>query len=182
MTEKSHITNNSIEDQYNKVYLNVAISFAALSETMTKDGAVVVKDGNIVSHAFSFYEEEFVNPVHDEVFVMTDMISAKKPSAHNQSSALIVKKDNYTPKTVENVYVKKNKLISASLACITKLSKKGVSSEDCELYCLVAPDMETSIMIKQMGFKKVYFKEFFKDNKDGIMYLYKNNLCVRKDQ
>lgn len=154
--------------KYDITYMKVAETFSDMSFAKRKKvGAVIVKDGNIISHGWNGTPTGFDNNCEIEVscgctFGLSDTMR-KCPDCNGTEKKLIT-----------NPIV-----LHAELNALMKLSKSHESSNGSTLYVTLSPCIECSKLIIQSGIKEVVYKEEYRDI-SGIELLNKAKIKVRK--
>jgi len=71
----------------------------------------------------------------------------------------------------------KPEVLHAESNAITKLAKSTQSSDGATMYITISPCVDCSKLIIQSGIKKVFYKEFYRDD-EGIKLLKKANIDI----
>lgn len=140
----------------NIVYMKIALEVATMSYAERKQvGAILVKDGNILSMGFNGTPKGF-----DNVCEEPEMIPYKL-DALRSSGKMVTKKE----------------VLHAESNAISKCAKSTDSSEDSDLYVTMSPCFECSKLIIQAGIKHVFYLEKYRDG-SGLELLKKANIPI----
>ena len=150
---------NDKQLKYDKAYLRLAKSWANLSHCVRKKvGAIIVKDGMIISDGYNGTPKGFDNSC--ETSIMPESIAPCNLRDHPP-----------------NALVTKPEVLHAESNAITKLAKSTQSSRDSVLYTTASPCMDCAKLIIQSDISRVVYGELYK-NSDGINLLKKANIQV----
>jgi dCMP deaminase len=147
------------EEKYQNIYIRTAILFSEMSWAKRKKvGAIIVKDGIIISQGWN-----------------------GTPSGFDNSCEEIVWEPNEGPWGDQGKYVFKTKaeVIHAEMNALLKCARSNVSSKGGTLYVTLSPCIECSKAILQSGIAEVYYLEEYRDT-SGINFLKKAGLTVNK--
>lgn len=162
-----------MKEKFKNFFMTVASSTASLSHaTRLKVGAVVVKDGNIISFGYNGTPAGFDNNCEEVEFVRADECP---------KSPYEMKKLGYTGK--ESGWYKtwtKPEVVHAEANAITKLAKEGGNGNGADLFTTHAPCSECAKLIIQSGIRNVYWRESYRDEK-GLNMLNKAGIGVYKE-
>lgn len=132
-------------------------------------------------------KEKFVNAYMEAAEVFANLSHAVRLKV----GAIVVKDDriisigyNGTPAGWDNVCEDENyrtipEVIHAEANAISKLAKSQESGEDSTMFITHAPCVECSKLIFTSGIKKVYFKNYYRDQA-GLEFLKKCNVEVNQ--
>ena len=132
-------------------------------------------------------KEKFVNAYMEAAEVFASLSHAVRLKV----GAIVVKDDriisigyNGTPAGWDNVCEDENyrtipEVIHAEANAISKLAKSQESGEDSTMFITHAPCVECSKLIFTSGIKKVYFKNYYRDQA-GLEFLKKCNVEVNQ--
>jgi dCMP deaminase len=142
-------------NKWTAAYMDVAERFAALSYCeRLKVGAIVVKDGRIISIGYNGTPSGFDNccemEVVDTSYRVPQMVKKTKPE-----------------------------VIHAEANAIAKLAKSTDSGDGADMYCTHAPCIECAKQIYTAGIKNLTFREEYR-SKDGITFLEQCGVNVNK--
>jgi dCMP deaminase len=134
-----------------KVYMNIATEISGLSHCKRSQvGAIIVKDGNIISMGYNGTPKGFDNCCEDTVFALNGEIS------------LVTKKE----------------VLHAEMNAVLKAARTGNPVEGSTLYITLAPCIDCSKYLLQSGIKRVVYLEDYRDN-SGVELL-KHYIKVEK--
>lgn len=152
------------------LYKDIALRVAEMSyATRRKVGAVLIKDGNILSFGWNgtpsgvdnncerkdYYH--FSQEYHD------DEIQAVYPHANEHGYYQLVTLDT---------------VLHAELNCILKCAKEGRSTKDATLILTLSPCLHCAKLVLQSGVKEVFYVKEYRDT-TGINFLNQNNvICL----
>jgi dCMP deaminase len=124
------------------VYVNIAKEVGSLSHCeRSKVGAILVKDGNIISMGYNGTPKGFDNCCEDTVFI-------------DGESKLVTKKE----------------VLHAEMNAVLKAARTGNSVEGSTLYITLAPCIDCSKYLLQSGIRRVVYLEEYRDN-SGVTLL-----------
>lgn len=143
-----------------KAHLKVAEVYASLSKAnRLKVGAIVVKDNRVISIGYNGTPSGWDNNCETEVPEQVDLEGR-----------------SYTPACS----VTKPEVIHAEANAIAKLARSSESGLEATMFITHAPCMECAKLIFSAGIKKVYFRNFYR-NDDGIDFLQKCGVEVFRE-
>lgn len=132
------------------IYMNIAQEIAKLSYAERKKvGAVLVKDGSIISHGYNGTPHGFDNNCE------------------------------YEDPEHKNILITRDEVLHAESNAISKVAKSTNSSEGSTLYVTLSPCFECSKLIIQSGIKKVVYKEMYRHTDGINLLLKAGILCVK---
>jgi dCMP deaminase len=158
------------EERYNKMYMDIAARFAAMSFAIRLNvGAVIVKNDNIISFGWNGMPTGWDNNCEDVHYTYDERetLADKAAWAYNENN-----KQYSRLKT-------KPEVLHAESNAIAKLAKSSENSDGATLYCTHAPCMECSKLIFQSGIKKVYYRNQYRSG-DGIRFLEKSGVDIKQ--
>lgn len=118
-----------------KIYMKMALEISEMSYAERKKvGAVIVKDGRVISLGFN-----------------------GTPRGFDNVCELVVADENNQPKVIS-----KPEVIHAECNAICKVARSNDSAEGSELYVTMAPCVECAKLIIQTGISKVYYYEDYR--------------------
>ena len=137
------------QDDLDKTYIAMAQIWAELSTAVRKKvGCLIVKNGTIISDGYNGTPSGFDN-------------NCEFPPTRGVGDTLYTKPE----------------VLHAESNAITKLAKSTQSSDGATMYITISPCVDCSKLIIQSGIKKVFYKEFYR-NDEGIKLLKKANIDI----
>jgi dCMP deaminase len=132
------------------IYMNIAQEIAKLSYAERKKvGAVLVKDGSIISHGYNGTPHGFDNNCE------------------------------YEDPGNEGVLITRQEVLHAESNAISKVAKSTNSSDGSTLYVTLSPCFECSKLIIQAGIKKVVYKETYRRTEGINLLQKAGILCIK---
>jgi dCMP deaminase len=162
-----------MKDKFKTFFMSVADSTAKLSHaTRLKVGAVIVKDGNIISFGYNGTPAGFDNECEEHDYILADECdwSPEEMVARGYS---VFNSGWYKSQT-------KAEVVHAEANAITKLAKENGNGNGADLFITHAPCAECAKLIIQSGIKSVYWREAYRDV-SGLNMLKKAGLNVVKE-
>lgn len=137
-----------MKPKFKSAFMDVARRFAELSTARKLHvGAIVVKDGRIVSIGYNGMPSGWENECEDKRY----------------------EEGEYEPHVW---YESKKEVLHAEANAITKLARSNESSEGAVMFCTHTPCIECAKLIHQSGIKHVYFGEDYVASKGaGVEFL-----------
>ena len=136
----------------NNFFMKVAIILAQESKCVSKKvGAIITKDGRIISSGYNGTPAGHIN-CKDHF-----KNGYERESHHEWSNA-------------NEIHAEMNAILFAS--------KVGLSLNGCEMYTLVSPCIQCAKVIVGAGISKVYFRERYDRETDGLIFLENNGVFV----
>lgn len=133
-----------MKERLKHAFMDVAQTFAQLSYAKRlKVGAIVVKDGRIISIGYNGTPEGWDNNCEEEI---------------------------YQDDGIHSTLRTKPEVIHAEANAIAKLARSNESGFASSLFITHAPCMECSKLIYTSGIKKVYYRDQYR-SKEGIEFL-----------
>jgi dCMP deaminase len=114
-------------------------------------GAVIVKDGTVISYGYNGMPAGWDNNCEDEVYQQDGTAGLKT----------------------------KLEVLHAESNSIAKLAKSTNSGLDADIFITHAPCLDCAKLIYQAGIRRVYFGQAYRDNA-GIEFLEKSGITVNK--
>ena len=143
------------QKQLDQVYINIAKEISTLSKCeRAKVGAILVKDGNIISFGWNGMPSGWDNNCEYEVY-------------HVQESDL--------PPTLTT----KPEVIHSESNCLMKVTRSNQSSEGSTMFLTHAPCIHCAKQIYTAGIKVVYYDADWR-SKEGIDFLNKCGVIVNQ--
>lgn len=163
-----------------KIYMKMALEIAEMSYAERKKvGAIIVKDGRVISLGYNGTPKGFDNSCESKVYKEKYKPSVSiidEPQVINEGSEtvaqnLVLDKDFYL--------VSKPEVIHAECNAICKVARSNDSCENAELYVTMEPCVECAKLIVQSGISKVYYYENYRLS-DGNELLKKAGVVVEQ--
>ena len=118
--------------QLHKIFTNTALNFASLSHCVQhKCGAILVKDGRIISHGVNGTPQGMINC--DELFDEKHFNTDKHDSFSQQWE------------------------ITAEMNCFMNCARNGIDCSNAELYCTYIPKKEDLKYFSYVGLKRIFY-------------------------
>jgi len=149
------------ELKYHNLYLDLAQRIALMSYAVrAKVGAIMVKGGSILDYGWN-----------------------GTPSGFDNECEYVAETIHLGDNKYTEILKTKDEVLHAESNCISKVAKRGVSSDESTLYLTMAPCFRCSKMIIQSGIKEVYYRgDYCNDDgslkKEGIELLNKAQIPV----
>lgn len=138
-----------------QTFVNIAKEVAKLSYcTRTKVGAVIVKDGNVISFGYNGMPSGMDNCCEEKSY-MPPGTMAWVDHAHE----IWTEEDEVGMYKLET----KREVLHAESNAILKAAKTGVSTDGSTLYLTMSPCIDCSKLIIQAGIKRVVYLEEYRD-------------------
>ena len=150
---------NKKSNRLDKVYMNIAKEVATLSYCVRSQvGAILVKDGNIISMGYNGTPKGFDNCCED-TYELDDK-SLVWVSKEEQVQMNIFEKDGkqYGLKT-------KPEVLHAEMNAVLKAAKTGNAVQDSTLYITLMPCLDCAKYLLQSGIKRVVYLNEYRDTK-----------------
>lgn len=148
---------------FDKKYMQMAKIWASNSYAKrTKVGALIVKDGMIISDGFNGTPKGFENDCEEIV-----------PCDHSCINLF----DHDCATCKEHKLKTKPYVLHAEANAILKVSKSTNSTEGATLYCTMAPCLECAKLIIQAGISKIVYSEPYRDT-SGLELLKRANIKI----
>lgn len=152
------------QQKLDTVYMNVAREIAMLSHcTRSKVGAVLVKDGNVISFGYNGMPSGMDNCCEDKKYAMDEAdvwMHAKE----------LLSEWPHKDSTGHYRLVTKGSVIHAEVNAVLKAAKTGTSVDGATLYLTLSPCLDCSKLVLQAGIKRVVYLETYR-NLDGPNFL-----------
>jgi len=155
---------DSKQSKLDQVFLNIAKEIANLSYcTRSKVGAVIVKDGNIISFGYNGMPKSMDNCCEDKMYMAFDAGDWIDIDTIDEVWPLKDDLGNYRLTT-------KSEVIHAESNAILKAAKNGTSVDGATLYLTLSPCIDCSKLILQSGIKRVVYLNDYR-NLDGVNFI-----------
>ena len=149
-------------------YLRIAKIWSENSYSRrNKVGAIIVKDGMIISDGYNGTPSGFDNNCENEVKCDVD----PSDSLDGGASICMTYNDDCN-KCPHHYLVTKPEVLHAEANAITKVAKTTNSSDGSTLYVTLSPCIECAKLIIQAGIKRVVYNDVYR-NTDGLELLKK---------
>ena len=171
-----------MNNRWDRFFMDIAVRTAKESKCRKKKvGAVIVKDKRILSNGYNGTpsgwndKEEFEC---EETLYLCPLCKSKINKLDDISFfCQNCKEIIYKP--VIELITKHEIVIHAEMNAIAFAAKYGISIDGCSLYVTMAPCPDCAKLIVQSGIKEIIYLEDYK-KKEGIIFLEKNNVKIRK--
>lgn len=141
-----------MKEKLKQAYMSTAKIFAELSHARRLHvGAIVVKDGNIISFSWNGTPAGWDNTCEEEVLHENGSITLKT----------------------------KPEVIHAEMNAIAKLAKSHNSGNGADIFVTHSPCLECAKLIYQSGIQHVFYGEDYRDD-SGIVFLLQSGIKVEK--
>lgn len=157
--------------------MNIAKGASKLSHcTRSKVGAVIVKDGNIISWGYNGTPEGFDNCCEDKEFMDPDAPAWRGEDILNEYPLI-----DDSPHTLGQRYRLKTKahVLHAEMNAILKLAASHENSQGASLFCTYSPCEQCAILIIKARIKEVYYSTVYRSTV-GIDLLTQAGIKVHK--
>jgi dCMP deaminase len=155
---------DSKQSKLDQVFLNIAKEIATLSHcTRSKVGAVIVKDGNIISFGYNGMPKSMDNCCEDKMYMARDASGWIDIDTIEETWPF---KDHLGQYRL----ITKSEVIHAESNAILKAAKNGTPVNDATLYLTMSPCIDCSKLILQSGIKRVVYLNDYHDQK-GVSFL-----------
>ena len=162
---------------FDKQYLSIANLWAQNSYSRrNKVGAIIVKDGMIISDGYNGTPAGFDNCCETEIKCDIDW---DEITSLDGGASICKTYDNDCNKCPHHRLVTKPEVLHAEANAIKKVAKSTNSSEGSTLYVTLSPCLECAKLIIQSGIKRVVYKEVYR-NTDGIELLKRAGIIVEQ--
>jgi len=146
------------------VFINIAKEVSTLSHCVrSKVGAVLVKDGNIISFGYNGTPKGMDNCCEKKMYMAYD---ASDWIDVDTIEGTWPHKDYLGQYRLET----KTEVIHAECNAILKAAKNGTSVDDSTLYLTLSPCIDCSKLILQSGIKRVVYLDQYR-NLEGVDFL-----------
>lgn len=164
-------------NRFDKKYLQMAGIWATNSYAKrSKVGALLVKDGQIISDGYNGTPKGFDNACENEVKCDVDWDDI---TSLDGGESICTTYDKDCNKCPHHYLVTKPEVLHAEANAITKVAKSNYSSDGSTLYVTLSPCFECSKLIIQSGIKRVVYKDIYR-NTDGLELLKKAGVEVEQ--
>ena len=155
----------SKEKRYNSLYMDIAGRVAKMSYACRLQvGAIIVKDGRIISMGFNGMPAGWDNNCEHKVYA-TDTATDPDLWDYREEDGTV-----YNLKTNPQV-------LHAESNAVSKLARSSESGEGSDLFVTHAPCMDCAKLIYQSGVKRVYYRAAYRDG-GGLEFLKKSGIAV----
>ena len=155
---------DSKQSKLDKVFLNIAKEIANLSYcTRSKVGAVIVKDGNIISFGYNGMPKSMDNCCEDKMYMAYDAGGWIDVDTIEETWPF---KDHLGQYRL----ITKSEVIHAESNAIIKAAKTGSAVDGSTLYLTLSPCLDCSKLILQSGIKRVVYLNEYRST-EGIDFL-----------
>jgi dCMP deaminase len=153
------------QEKLDRVFMNIANEVATLSHCeRTKVGAVIVKNGNIVSFGYNGMPKGMENCCERKMYMSTDAGGWLDTETIEQQWPH--KDENGWRYTLET----KKEVLHAESNAILKAARFGQSLKGSTLYLTMSPCVDCAKLIIQSGIKRVLYNQEYRDI-SGIEFL-----------
>ena len=167
-------------EKFDNKYLMMAKIWATNSHAVrNKVGALIVKDGMIISDGYNGTPSGFDNTC--EIEVKCDLIQEPDDFQGLNIEAECNSHHGDCSKCPHHYLVTKPEVLHAEANAITKVAKSTNSSEGSTLYVTLSPCLECAKLIIQSGIKRVVYNEQYRDI-SGLELLKKAGIEVEQIQ
>lgn len=157
--QQLHVQANEKLKKLDRVYMNIAKEVATLSHCVrSKVGAILVKDGNIISMGYNGTPKGFDNCCEDKVEVDKDSSAWIPPQNFPELGLEQISGKTYSLKT-------KPEVLHAEMNAVLKAAKTGNAVEGSTLYITLMPCLDCSKYLLQSGIKKVVYLDDYRDSR-----------------
>ena len=164
-------------EKYDKKYLKMAEIWATNSHAVrSKVGALIVKDGMIISDGYNGTPHGFDNCCEIEIKCDVDWDDI---TSLDGGASICKTYNKDCSKCPHHKLVTKPEVLHAEANAITKVAKSTNSSEGSTLYITLSPCLECAKLIIQAGISRVVYKDEYRI-KDGIELLKKAGIEVEQ--
>lgn len=165
-------------NKFDSKYLRMAKIWATNSYAKrNKVGALLVKDGMIISDGYNGTPSGFDNTCENEV--KCDIEDIEFDSSLDGGASICKTYDNDCNKCPHHYLVTKPEVLHAEANAITKVAKSTNSSDGSTMYVTLSPCLECAKLIIQAGIKRVVYFEEYRD-RSGIELLEKAGIEVEQ--
>lgn len=159
------------EHKYKQLYMDIAHRVAQMSYARRLlVGAIIVKDGRILSMGFNGMPAGWDNNCEDKIYSDEDTETGYDYPHKEYSGEFDDQVRYYRLKT-------KPIVLHAESNALAKISKSTESSEESDLFLTHSPCIQCAKLIYQAGIKRVFFNKNYRSN-DGVEFLTKSGVVV----
>ena len=145
------------EEKLDRVFMNIAKEVATLSHCeRTKVGAVIVKNGNIVSFGYNGMPKGMENCCERKMYMSSDAGGWLDPETIEEMWP-------YRDDTGRYSFETKKEVLHAESNAILKAAKFGQSLKGSTLYLTMSPCVDCAKLIIQSGIKRVLYSQEYRD-------------------
>lgn len=152
------------QETLDRVYINIAKEVATLSHCLrSKVGAVIVKEGNVISFGYNGTPAGADNSCEDKRYIPQEAGSWLDIES-------VVAEWPYRDSHGNYKLITKMETIHAEVNAILKAARTGASVDGGTLYLTLSPCLDCSKLILQAGIKRVVYLENYR-NQNGPNFL-----------
>ena len=150
------------QQKLDKTFINIAKEIGSLSHcTRSKVGAVLVKDGNVISFGYNGTPAGMDNCCENKLYVKNNIAAAFQPLERIEADyPLVDENDNFRDRYK---LVTKDEVIHAEMNAILKAAKSGNAVDGSTLYLSLSPCQNCCKLIIQSGISRVVYLEDYRD-------------------
>lgn len=158
--------------------MDVAERTSQLSHAIRlKVGAIIVKDGRIISIGYNGMPAGWDNNCEDKVWdkgaggwIDPEEFETLYPyeAWHEEAG-----------RNVRHGLKTKPEVLHAETNAISKLARTNEAGDNSTMFCTHAPCIDCAKLIYQSGIKNLYYRDTYRDNK-GLEFLEKSNISVNR--
>lgn len=159
------------ENKYKRLYMDIAERVAQMSYAKRLlVGAIIVKDGRILSMGFNGMPSGWDNDCEDKIYKDHDTETGYDYPLKEYHGEFNDQVRYYRLKT-------KPQVLHGEMNAMMKLAKSNESSEGADLFLTHSPCIQCAKAIYQSGIKRLYFGKHYRSN-DGVEFLQKSGIEV----
>ena len=163
------------EQKYHKLYMTIAQSCAQMSYARRKKvGAVLVRDGRILSMGWNGMPAGFDNDCEEKIYP-SELMGDFDQHPDEFANSFPYVDDSGKPYQLKT----RPEVLHAELNCIAKLAKHGDSAKDSTMYVTLQPCVECSKLLIQSGVSEVFYLEPYRCSQ-GMQMLVRAGISVTK--
>jgi dCMP deaminase len=153
------------QSKLDSVFINIAKEIGSLSYcTRSKVGAVLVKDGNIISFGYNGTPSGMDNSCEDKEFIDAEA------AAHMDHEWIDFMWPHKDEDGFKHRLVTKSSVIHAESNAILKAAKSGHAVEGSTLYLTLSPCLDCCKLVLQSGVERVVYLQEYR-NLQGVEFL-----------
>lgn len=161
-SDQLELTDMEKQRKYDEAFMNIAKEVSKLSHCVrTKVGAVIVRDGNVISFGYNGMPSGMDNGCEEKSYV--------PPGTYawvDHVEEIWTEEDEVGRYKLET----KREVLHAESNAVLKAAKTGVSTDGSTLYLTMSPCIDCSKLIIQSGIKRVVYLEEYRDI-SGLAFL-----------
>ena len=159
------------ENKYKQLYMDIAHRVAQMSYAKRLlVGAIIVKDGRILSMGFNGMPAGWDNNCEDKIYSDEDTETGYDYPLKEYSGEFNDQVRYYRLKT-------KPIVLHGEMNALMKLAKSNESSEGADLFLTHSPCIQCAKAIHQSGIKRLYFGKHYRDD-SGVKFLERSGVLV----